>query len=34
VMAIDEADETPMYWDSDVSQAQLAHDVTFLLDEG
>jgi protein SCO1 len=34
VLAIDEADETPMYWDADVSQAQLAHDVTMLLDEG
>lgn len=34
VLAIDGADETPMYWNSDVSQAQLAHDVTTLLDEG
>lgn len=34
VLAIDEADRTPVYWSSDVSQAQLAHDVTMLLDEG
>lgn len=34
VMAIDGADETPMMWDQDVSQAQLARDVTILLDEG
>ena len=34
VLAIDSDDETPMYWNSDVSQAQLAHDVTMLLDEG
>jgi protein SCO1/2 len=34
VMAIDAADETPVFWDYDVSQAQLAHDVTMLLDEG
>ncbi len=34
VMAIDAADETPMMWDQDVSQAQLARDVTMLLDEG
>ena len=34
VMAIDGSDETPMMWDQDVSQAQLAHDVTMLLDEG
>jgi protein SCO1/2 len=34
VLAIDSADETPMMWDHDVSQAQLAHDVTYLLDEG
>ena len=34
VLSIDSDDETPMYWNSDVSQAQLAHDVTMLLDEG
>lgn len=34
VMAIDGADETPMMWDQDVSQAQLARDVTMLLDQG
>jgi len=34
VLAIDRDDETPMYWNSEVSQAQLAHDVTMLLDEG
>lgn len=34
VMAIDAADQTPVFWDYDVSQAQLAHDVTMLLDEG
>lgn len=34
VMAIDADDETPVFWDYDVSQAQLAHDVTMLLDEG
>ena len=34
VLAIDADDETPMMWDHDVSQAQLAHDVTILLDEG
>ena len=34
VLAIDAADETPMMWDQDVSQAQLARDVTMLLDEG
>ena len=34
VMAIDAADETPVFWDYDVSQAQLAHDVTLLLDRG
>ena len=28
VMAIDGDDEAPMMWDQDVSQAQLAHDVT------
>ena len=27
-------DESPMMWDNDVSQAQLARDVTMLLDEG
>ncbi|MCK9823036.1 SCO family protein [Nocardioides cavernae] len=34
VMAIDADDETPVFWDYDVSQAQLAHDVTLLLDRG
>ena len=34
VLAIDGADDTTMMWDQDVSQAQLAHDVTVLLDEG
>ena len=34
VLAIDEADHTPVYWNSEISQAQLAHDVTMLLDEG
>ena len=34
VMAIDAQDETPVFWDYDVSQAQLAHDVTLLLDRG
>ncbi|PKH41352.1 protein SCO1/2 [Nocardioides alpinus] len=38
VMAIDGADDSTMMWDQDVSQAQLAHDVTLLLsgelDEG
>jgi protein SCO1/2 len=34
VLAIDSSDETPAYWKADVSQAQLAHDVTMLLDEG
>jgi protein SCO1/2 len=34
VLAIDADDEAPMMWDHDVSQAQLAHDVTMLLDEG
>ena len=34
VLAIDGADDTTMMWDQDVSQAQLAHDVTALLDEG
>lgn len=34
VYAIDGDDESPMMWDQDVSQAQLAHDVTVLLDEG
>ncbi len=34
VMAIDRADDSTMMWDQDVSQAQLAHDVTTLLDEG
>ena len=34
VLAIDADDDTTMMWDQDVSQAQLAHDVTALLDEG
>ena len=34
VLAIDSTDTTPAYWKADVSQAQLAHDVTALLDEG
>jgi protein SCO1/2 len=34
VMAIDADDQTPVMWDHDVSQAQLAHDVLMLLDEG
>ena len=34
VLAIDAADETPMMWDQDVSQSQLAHDVTMLLEQG
>lgn len=34
VLAIDEADDTTMIWNQDVSQAQLARDVTQLLDEG
>ena len=34
VLAIDDSDTTPAYWNADVSQAQLAHDVTALLDEG
>jgi protein SCO1/2 len=31
VMAVDADDEVPVFWDYDVSQAQLAHDVTALL---
>jgi protein SCO1/2 len=34
VMAIDSDDQTRVMWDHDVSQAQLAHDVLMLLDEG
>lgn len=34
VMALDDADRATMMWDQDVSQAQLAHDVTMMLDEG
>ncbi|RYB91940.1 SCO family protein [Nocardioides oleivorans] len=34
VYAVDADDESPMMWDHDVSQAQLAQDVTTLLDEG
>ena len=32
VVGIDAADEAPVYWNADVSQAQLAHDVTALID--
>ena len=34
IMAVNEADETPMMWSQDVSQAQLTRDITQLLDEG
>jgi protein SCO1/2 len=34
VYAVDADDESPMMWDHDVSQAQLARDVLTLLDEG
>ena len=34
VIAIDADDEAPAYWKADVTQAELAHDVTALLDEG
>ncbi len=34
VIGIDADDVAPVYWNADVSQAQLAHDVTMLLDEG
>jgi protein SCO1/2 len=34
VYAVDSDDESPMMWDHDVSQAQLARDVLTLLDEG
>jgi protein SCO1/2 len=34
VYAVDAEGEAPMMWDHDVSQAQLAHDVTMLLDRG
>lgn len=34
IMAINAADETPMMWDQNVSQAQLTRDITQLLDEG
>lgn len=34
VLAIDADDESTMMWDQDVSQAELAGDVTLLLDEG
>ena len=34
VYAVDADDESPMMWDHDVSQAQLAGDVLTLLDEG
>jgi protein SCO1/2 len=34
VLAVDGDDEVPVFWNADVSQAQLAHDVTMLLDEG
>ncbi len=32
VIGIDASDEAPVYWNADVSQAQLAHDVTAILD--
>jgi protein SCO1 len=34
IYAVDAQDESPMMWDHDVSQAQLAGDVLTLLDEG
>ena len=34
VIGIDASDEAPVYWNAEVSQAELAHDVTMLLDEG
>ena len=34
VIGVDASDEAPVYWNADVSQAQLAHDVTMLLAEG
>ncbi|HEV2796394.1 MAG TPA: SCO family protein [Nocardioides sp.] len=34
VIGIDASDVAPVYWNADVSQAQLASDVTMLLDEG
>jgi protein SCO1/2 len=34
VLAVDGDDVVPVFWNADVSQAQLAHDVTMLLDEG
>jgi protein SCO1/2 len=34
VLAVDGEDAVPVYWNADVSQAQLAHDVTVLLDQG
>ena len=34
VFGISAADDVETFWGSDVSQAQLAHDVTMLLDEG
>jgi protein SCO1 len=34
VLAVDADDEASVFWKADVSQAQLAHDVTMLLDEG
>ena len=34
VIGIDASDEAPVYWNADVSQAQLAHDVALLLQEG
>lgn len=32
VIGIDASDQAPVYWNADVSQAQLAHDVTAILD--
>ncbi len=34
VIGIDANDDAPVYWNADVSPAQLARDVTMLLDEG
>ena len=34
VMAVDADDQVPVYWSHEVSQAELAHDLQLLLDEG
>lgn len=34
VLAVDDNDQVPVYWSQDVSQAELAHDIKLLLDEG